>query len=128
MAMQAYSALAENGRVRMAEESGVRSQESATHRPTPDPCPLTPDSFLNAAPLLLVRQDVQAALLLRTARPAAGPLVLAGHHRPRTRPAADARVVAVVQRVVRHVVLGDEVPHVLARPGEQRVDLVQAEL
>ena len=48
--------------------------------------------------------------------PAAGAVVLAGGDGARARPAADARVALVVQRVVRHVVLHDERPHVLLRP------------
>src|SRR5215207_11538967 len=111
--MQAYSAFAEKGRVRIAL-SFV-------------PCPLSlvcqrqgtrdKGQISNPAALLLIRQDVQPALLLRGPRPPAGPLVLAGHHRPCARPAADARVVAVVEGIVRNVVLVNETPNVFAGPG-----------
>src|SRR5262249_43182777 len=76
----------------------------------------------------LVFDDVQPALLLHSPGPAAGALVLALRDGPRAGPAADARVVAVVQRVVRDAVLEDEVPDVLPRPAQQRVHLHQAEL
>src|SRR4051794_13537096 len=63
----------------------------------------------------LVFDDVQAAFLLHRPRPAAGTLVLALDDRAGAGPAADARVALVVQRVVRHVVLDEEGPHVLLR-------------
>src|SRR5262245_54343531 len=44
----------------------------------------------------VVLQRVQAALGLGKAAPAAGALVFAEHHRPRTGPAADARVALIV--------------------------------
>src|SRR5262249_51165445 len=72
--------------------------------------------------------DVQAAFLLRRARPAPGALVGPGFDRDGTWPATDARVAVVVQRVVGDVVLEDEVPHVLLRPAHQGVDLDQGEL
>src|SRR4051812_10639505 len=46
-------------------------------------------------------ERVQAALGLRLARPAAGPLVLAGGHRAGAGPAADRGIALVVERVVR---------------------------
>src|SRR5262249_25011506 len=76
----------------------------------------------------LVLDHVQAALLLHRPCPAAGALVLAVADGPRAGPAADARVAPVVQRVVGHLVLDDERPHLAPRPGKQRVDLHQAEL
>src|SRR6516162_10839374 len=71
---------------------------------------------------------VQAAFLFDGAGPAPGAVVLAVGHRPRARPAADARVTLVVQRIVRHIILVDEGPDILLGPGEQRVDFDQAEL
>src|SRR5437870_5144648 len=62
------------------------------------------------AAALVVLDQVQAALLLGRARPAAVAFVLPGPHRLGARPAADAREPLVVQRVVRHVVLQDELP------------------
>src|SRR5947209_4233364 len=61
-------------------------------------CSIDPPSAVHPrldAAAVLVLDHVQAALLLHPARPAAGPFVLAGRHRPRARPAADARVAAV---------------------------------
>src|SRR4051794_38220916 len=78
--------------------------------------------FLDPTPPLVL-DHMEAALLLHRPRPAAGALVLTRRHGPRARPAADARVVLVVQRVVRHVMPHDEVPPLLARPGQQRVQL-----
>src|SRR5262245_8389964 len=70
---------------------------------------------------------VQAALFLGGPAPASGALILAKHHRPRAGPAADARVSLVVQRIVRNVVVRDQLPDVLLSPGGQRADLDQAE-
>src|SRR5262249_16160631 len=85
------------------------------------------ENVLNAT-AALVLDDVQPALLPGRAGPAPRPLVLAVAARPRARPAADARVTAVVQRVVGHAVLGDERPHVQLGPAQERVDLHQPEL
>src|SRR6266566_1259427 len=65
---------------------------------------LDPTSFL-------VFDHVQPALLLDGAGPAARAVVLAVADRPGARPAADAWVTLVVQRVVGDVVLVDEAPH-----------------
>src|SRR6185312_13072275 len=72
--------------------------------------------------------DVQSALFLDRTGPAAGTLVLALADRGRARPATDARITLIVQRVVRDVVPEDEVPHVLARPRQERIDLHETEL
>src|SRR5262249_43370402 len=72
--------------------------------------------------------DVQSALLLDLPRPAAGPLVLAVGDRPCAGPAADARVILIVQGVVRHPVLQYEPPHLALRPAQERIDLHQLEL
>src|SRR5262249_34200064 len=99
MARQAYSALAAR---RMRESSNT------------------------AAPGGL--DDVQPTFLLAGAGPAPRPLVLPFADRPRAGPAADTRIPLVVQRVVRHVMFQNEVPHVALGPGQQRVDLHEAEL
>src|SRR6266542_2057767 len=104
MAKQAYSALAETF-------MGLLSRKR-----------------LSNAAAFLVFDDVQAALLLDGAGPAAGALVAAGAHRLRAGPAANARVALVVQRVVRHVVLHYERPDLFLGPAQQRVDLHQVEL
>src|SRR5689334_23277685 len=96
--MQAYSAFAEKGRFRINPQ---RSAVSRSGKLKADRRSLT---ALDAASLLLVRQHVQPALLLGGPRPPAGPFVLAGHHRPCARPAADRRVVVIVQGIVRNVV------------------------
>src|SRR5215813_14222095 len=68
---------------------------------------------------------VQAALLHRLLLPPppARALVLAGVGRPSARLAADRHEAAVVQRVVRHLVLADVGPHLLRRPVGERVEL-----
>ena len=55
--------------------------------------------------------------------PAPGAEVFAQRHGARARFAADAGEELVVQRVVRHVVAGDAVPHVVPAPVGQRVEL-----
>src|SRR5688572_8440841 len=67
-------------------------------------------------------EGVDAALGLLPA-PASGALVGARVHRLGARPAADRLVAAIEQRVVRHVVIEQVLPGVLARPRVQRVDL-----
>src|SRR5690349_1006282 len=72
--------------------------------------------------------DVQAAFLLPRPTPAAGAVILAGTYGSSARPAADAGIAAVVQRIIGDIVLGDEVPDILFRPVQERVDLHQLEL
>src|SRR5947209_2686457 len=122
MARQAYSAFAE---MRMACSSAFSEPEaSATAEPKTVADASGSDEPSNAAaPLVL--DDVQAALLLAAAGPAPVALVAVGADRGGAGAAADARVTAVVQRVVRDVVVQDELPDVLARPVEQGVDLHQ---
>src|SRR5260370_36184771 len=73
----------------------------------------------------LMLDDVQATFLLELAGPAPRAFVVAMAHGLGARPATDAWVALVVQRIVRHIVLGDEAPHVLFRPVEERIDLHQ---
>src|SRR5262245_37842788 len=119
-ATQAYSVLAENSELR----AGFFSTFSATAAffATDD---LRNSS--NARPGVMF-DHVQPALLLVRPGPPAGPLVPVIFDRGRTRPAADARVPLVVQRVVRDVVLQDELPHVLLGPPQERVHLHEIEL
>src|SRR3954454_7456740 len=70
---------------------------------------------------------MQPALGLGAPAPAAGAFVLAERDGPRAGPAADAGISLVVQRVIRHVVLGDEAPHLLLRPVRQGTDFHEAE-
>src|SRR5947207_12778040 len=81
----------------------------------------------NAASFL-VFDHVQPAFLLDGAGPAAGPVILAVADRPGARPAADAWVTFVMQRVVGDAVLVDEAPHLALGPAQQGVDLHQAKL
>src|SRR5918995_84293 len=69
-----------------------------------------------------------SAFRLARAAPATGAWVFADVDKRGARGAADGRVAEVVQRVVRHVVLRDVVPHVARRPRGERVDLDEAEL
>src|SRR5262245_40337266 len=73
------------------------------------------------------RPGVQTALLLFPPAPAARARILSGSHGTRAWPAADARVAAVVQRVVRDVLGADVRPHMVVGPGHQRIDLQQVE-
>src|SRR5437868_6351645 len=89
---------------RRMSDIGLGGERESSHSSDPERfVEASLDRPSNSAALLLVRQDVQAALVFFRPRPPAGPLVLAGQNRPRAWPAADARIVAVVQRVVRHV-------------------------
>src|SRR5919199_3634210 len=72
------------------------------------------------------RVDVDAALELLRAGPAARALVLAGADRPCAGNAADRRVAAVVQRVVRDLVDVDVGLHALRVPVDERLDLPDA--
>src|SRR5689334_10008061 len=72
--------------------------------------------------------DVQPALLFQLARPATGSLLLTRTDGPRAGPAADARIVFVVQGIVRNLVLEDEAPDLALGPTQQRIDFHQAEL
>ena len=73
------------------------------------------------------RTGVQAALGLLVAAPAAGAGVLAGTDGTRAGPAADARVALRVERVHGDVVGPHVRPDVVAGPGDERVDLDEAE-
>src|SRR6516164_6431617 len=70
---------------------------------------------------------VQAALFFFGAGPSAGPFVAVSRWAG-TRPAADARIVLVVEGIVGYIVLCDETPHFLPGPLQQRVDFDQAKL
>src|SRR5919199_4264031 len=70
--------------------------------------------------------DVDAALKLLRAGPAARALVLAGADRPCAGDAADRRVAAVVQRVVRDLVDVDVGVDALGLPVDERLDLPDA--
>src|SRR4029077_10393005 len=98
IARQAYSVLAESFMVVVSRdaERSASSLDTATI------------SFLNR---------VQPALSLECAAPTAGTLIrLAGAHRDRTRPATDAWISLVVQRIVGNALVGDPFPHVLLGP------------
>src|SRR5688572_7587918 len=55
--------------------------------------------------------------------PPAGALVLPRLHCPCARTATDAGISAIVQRVVRHVLFSNVLPHIFARPVDERVHL-----
>src|SRR5687768_12394268 len=71
---------------------------------------------------------MQPALGLGKSAPAARAFVLAQHDRPRARPAADARIALIVERVVGNVVLRNQTPHFLLRPIRERADFYQLKL
>src|SRR5436190_7834148 len=75
---------------------------------------------------LLVRHVKTAFFRLRVLPPpAAGPLVLARLDRACAWPAADAWISAIVQRVIRYVVLPDVPPHIVVGPVGERIHLHQ---
>src|SRR5437762_650412 len=67
-------------------------------------------------------ERVQPAFGLATAAPPSRPLGLAGRGGPGARPATDARVTLVEQRVVGNAVLADVAPHVGPAPPGERED------
>jgi len=70
--------------------------------------------------------EMEAALGLAEARPAASSRVLAGTDSARAVGATNARVALIVQRVIRHVVLMDVAPHLLRIPVHDWIDFHQA--
>src|SRR3954447_4352356 len=70
--------------------------------------------------------SMDAALDLVGVGPPPRALVLVAQHRPRARHAADRRVAAVVERVVRDLVDDDVRLHALRVPVDERVDLPDA--
>src|SRR5439155_5586598 len=77
---------------------------------------------------LLVVVEMDAALELVGAGPAAGALVLPLEDRPSALHAADRRITRVVQRVVRYLVDGDIGLDSFRIPVDDRMDLPDAEL
>src|SRR5579859_87551 len=75
-----------------------------------------------------LHRAVHAALLgaVLLPPPAPGARVRAGFHRSGARRAADALIPLVVQRVRRHIVVADVVPHFLVGPVGERIDFDQA--
>ena len=73
-----------------------------------------------------VEVDAALAAALLLPPPASGSLVLAGLDGPRARRAADRRIAAIVERVVRQVALPDVRPDLVARPVGERSDLPDA--
>src|SRR5437763_16662500 len=78
--------------------------------------PLTP----HRSPLTLQGEGVEPALGLARAAPAPGALGLARGRGAGARPAPDARVTPIEQRVVRDAVLADVAPHVSTAPVRER--------
>src|SRR5262249_9675773 len=126
-----------DGRVR-SEAKG----RSRIARPDPSPSGLRrARSLLDSATLLLGRglrrpqrfdgdlRAMQPALLGigLLPPPAAGAGALAGGDGARAGRAADRREAAIVEGVVRHVVLADVAPDLFLGPIDERVDLEQAE-
>src|SRR5216683_5638297 len=77
-------------------------------------------SKLKGLALLLDGEGVEPTLGLTGAAPPSRALGLAGRRGAGARPAADARVTLVEQRVIRHAVFPDVAPHVRATPVRQR--------
>src|SRR5450755_1526683 len=71
---------------------------------------------------------MQTALRLLKTRPPASPGIFARFYGPRAMGAANAGVVAVVQRIIRNVVLVNVTPNHWGRPISQRIDFYQLKL
>src|SRR5579863_8966795 len=69
---------------------------------------------------------VKPALCLIESRPAPRSGILSWLHRPRAIGATDAWIIAIVQRVVGHIVRADVVPHLRRSPVRDRIQLHQA--
>src|SRR5437763_13449492 len=82
-------------------------------------------AFTSAATIsdAVAEKSVDAALALVESRPAARTLVFAGTGHSRARPAANAAVAAIVQRIVGNSVRLDVIPHRLAFPIRHRIRL-----
>src|SRR5215470_8531799 len=71
---------------------------------------------------------MQSAFGFLPPAPAASPRVLTRSDRRRAWPAADARIAAIVQRVIGNIMLVHVGSHLGAGPGDQRIDLDKSEL
>ena len=71
--------------------------------------------------------DVQTALSLSSAGPAPRPRIFAGLDCSRAMSAADAGIILIMERVVRHVVFEEITPHLLRSPVGNRIQLHQSE-
>jgi len=80
-------------------------------------------SQLKRYELDLISRTMQAAFGLSEALPPAGPFVLALSHRLGAMRATDARIAAIVKRVVGHTVLNDIPPDFSPAPANQGIDL-----
>src|SRR6266513_6108638 len=105
------------------DSAARRSSPSSTRCTSTPPCcgivvmlPLT--SHLSR----FAGERVQPAFGLAAAAPSPRPLGLAGRGGPGARPAADARVALVEQRVVGNAVFADVAPHVGPAPPSERED------
>src|SRR6478672_13932005 len=70
---------------------------------------------------------MESALGLAKARPSSGASIFSGINRARAMCATDAGVIAVMERVVRNIILHHITPHHFASPISQRADLHQTE-
>src|SRR6056297_2113650 len=75
-----------------------------------------------------VSRGMQTAFRFLKPAPSARPLVFPSKDRAGARPATDARVAAVVKRVVRDRLFADQRPHVSLGPIRQRTDFDELEL
>src|SRR5690349_3366942 len=106
------------GTVKLPPPMPVSPTASATTNPMTKSIPTPRRSIL----------DVQPAFGLIETRPAPRAGIFSGLHRPRAVSAADARVIPIVKRVVRHVVFADVVPNLRPIPIRERIQLYQAKL
>src|SRR6266404_3316249 len=67
--------------------------------------------------------DVQPALSLARARPAPRPRIFARTNSPRTMRATDARIILIMERVVRDVMLVEIAPNLFRSPIRDRIHL-----
>src|SRR5438552_17639349 len=113
-----------DGRAAASSSAAGYSSPAITRLTSVPPCAaIGVVSKLTALPLLLDGEGVQAALGLAGAAPRPRALGLAGRRGAGARPASDARVALVEQRVVGHAIFPDVAPNVRPTPVRQRKHL-----
>src|ERR687888_559961 len=127
MAMSSRSAIASgpsvsDGRARVSSTAALRCRPVSTRSTSTPPCGV--DVVMRRSSML-GREGVEPALGLAHAAPAAGPFGFSRRGGTRARPATDAGVALIEQRVRGNAVLADVAAHILARPVSERKSLEQ---
>src|SRR5690606_15004839 len=90
--------------------------------------PRPPSRRIRSSPRYSLILCMESALRFGRAAPPHRPFIFAEEYGPRARPATNARIALVVQRIIRNVVLDNELPNFLLCPIRQRADLYQLKL